>query len=656
MISNIRDSARLRFWIAAMALFVAVESVIRLSLLIWSAFEGSAIGWLGIPVLVHGFFDDIASALVLSAPLTLMLFLIGNWWRWRFLALSAHLALLFWLGVLAVSAVGELIFWNEFTSRYNDIAVNYLIFPREVIGNIQQSFDLGILLPLAFFATLGGYFLLRGKLRLALNVSTIPRERTKGVGVVVIATCIGLLGWVLTNPQWPQQRTLAEIADNGMHRLVLSAMTKDQEYVGLFPTLPEAKALELLRAEVAQSNTTFVESPNPMMRQVKGSGTEAKSAKKLNVILVIQESFGSIYVDSLDNPLDEIISPNFDRLAKNGLFFDNIYATGNRTVRGLEAMLTGFTPIPGVSTSRRAGAEGMNSLAFTLGGLGYDTAFLYGGRGVFDNMNTFWRGIGFDHVWDQNDIDPVWEQKDDAEEHHTTVWGVADEHLFTEGLKRMDQLTADGRPAFFGLLTVSNHRPYSYPAGRIDKSPLAKRRENAATYADWSFGNFIERAREHPWFKDTIFIFVGDHGPRISGQAVVPVPSYRIPMMFYAPAHIKPMRDHTLGSNLDLAPTLMGLLGQDYISPFFGRDLRLVPPGAGRAIMAHNFSIAYAANGKVAAIIPGAEARGYDMPPGPKNLIATDAPDPETLARVIAITQTAHKMFYERRYHQPNSK
>jgi len=642
-VADLRQSARLQFWVAAMALFVAIETVVRVSLLTWSAFEGAEIGWLGGPVLIHGFFDDIATAFLLSAPLALIMFLIGNWWRLRLFAVPAHLALLFFLGVLMVSATGELIFWNEFTSRYNDIAVNYLIFPREVIGNIHQSFDLEILLPLAGIGMGLCYWLLRGKLTLALAPGTIARERWLGSLVVLFAAGIGLMFWSFSNQHWPTQRTLAEIADNGMHRLIRSATTKDQEYIGLFPSMDAQKAVEVLRAEVAQSNTTFVDHANPIMRKVTGH----VAAKKLNVVLVIQESFGSIYVDSLDNPLDEKITPHFDALAKDGLFFDNVYATGNRTVRGLEAMLAGFTPIPGVSTARRPGSEGMSSLPGVMNELGYDTAFLYGGYGVFDNMNAFWRGIGFDEVWDQGDI-----EKQDF----TTIWGVADEYLFTESLKRMDQMTASGKPAFLGLLTVSNHRPYSYPGGRIDKDPLARRRENAATYADWSFGDFIERARKHAWFDQTVFIFVGDHGPRISGQAVVPVPSYRIPMMFYAPAHIKPERNNTLGSNLDLAPTLLGLLGLDYTSPFFGQDLKLVEPGKGRAIMAHNFSIAYATQGKVAAIIPGTQARGYTMPPGPKNLIAVDQPDPETLNRVIAITQTAHKMFYEKRYHRDGAK
>jgi len=382
---------------------------------------------------------------------------------------------------------------------------------------------------------------------------------------------------------------------------------------------------------------------------------------------VIEESFGSIYVDGLDNHRlfpdgdpakrrdktsvlrTESISPNLVRLAKDGLFFVNIYATGNRTVRGLEALLTAFTPIPGISTARRPGSKAMHSLPFILKDQGYRTAFLYGGRGQFDNMGPYWSGIGFDEVWDQSDI---------ADTGVTTAWGAADEYLFGEALKRIDGLSKGEAPFFLGLLTVSNHRPYTYPKGRIGKDPGAKRRENAATYADWAFGGFIEQARKKPWFSDTVFIFVGDHGPRLSGSAQVPVDRYRVPMLFYAPGHIPAGRFETLGSTLDMAPTLLGLLSVNYDSPFFGVDLRRVAEGEGRVVMSHNYSVAFGRKGQVVTLEPGLNSKGYALitgfcvPSRCQPLSLLERPDPETLRHAIALTQTAHRMFYAGQYHR----
>lgn len=285
----------------------------------------------------------------------------------------------------------------------------------------------------------------------------------------------------------------------------------------------------------------------------------------------------------------------------------------------------------------------MNSLAYIMRHQGYKTAFLYGGRALFDNMGKFWSSTGFEDVWDQGEID---------DQGFKTIWGVADEYLFSEALKRLDAHANDDKPFLLSMLTVSNHRPYTYPEGRIDKDPSMKRQENVATYADWAFGQFIERAKTRPWFDDTVFIFVGDHGPRLSGSAVVPVPNYRVPLLFYAPKHIKPQHNDVVGSSMDFIPTLLGLLGISYDSPFFGWDLMRVKKGEGRALMEHNFSVAYADGENVAILSPGLVNRGYSMKVGNFPLVLDEkGADPEVLDKAIGLYQTAHKMFYAQKYH-----
>src|SRR5262249_12126615 len=152
-----------------------------------------------------------------------------------------------------------------------------------------------------------------------------------------------------------------------------------------------------------------------------------------------------------------------------------------------------------------------------------------------------------------------------------------DEYLFSEALRQLDRHDATGRPLFLAMLTVSNHRPYSYPAGRIAFDPEARKKEYSAAYADWALGDFIDRARSHPWFDDTVVVVIGDHGPKVWGAAQVPVEAFRVPLLFYAPRLLKPATVATLGSSMDVAPTLLGLLGWRYESPFFGVDLMRVP-------------------------------------------------------------------------------
>ncbi len=636
-----RVPRRVRFWLSCLICFVVLEQIVRVALLGWSI--GIEFNWTRqlLHTLPIGALDDIMTGLVLAAPFLVGLYLFPRLLARRFAGYAANMLLFVLLLALTFTAAAELTFWGEFDGRFNSIAVNYLIFPREVIGNIGQSFNLAMLLPLVGAVALALFFALRPLLMSALADDIVPGERRRGFIIAGVSLAIGVAAATVNPTEIFADRTINEVAKNGFHSFVRAAVTNDQRYEGIYLGLPEPEAQALIRRMVTQDNTTLLkpESEPGLWRRVDNGAVP----RKLNVVMILNESFGSTYVDGLDNRRSESISPRLTAMAKDGLFFTNVYATGNRTVRALESVFTSFPPIPGVSTARRPNSEGMNSLPFLLKRHGYQTAFLYAGRGAFDNMGHFWSTVGFDKVWDQGDI---------ADQGFTTIWGVADEYLYGEALNRLDALTQAGAPVYLSMLTVSNHRPFTYPAGRIDKDPGLKRSENAATYSDWAFGDFIERARGRPWFRDTIFVFMGDHGPRVYGAAQVPVPSYRIPLLFYAPSHIAGERNPVLGSNMDVAPTLMGLLGISYDSPFFGVDLRRVPEGRGRVTMEHNFSVALGDGHDVAMLLPRRDSRGYAMQIGPGELRPLPAADPELLRRTIALIQTAHYMFYRHQYHE----
>lgn len=631
---------RQHFWLLCVVLFVAADSLGRVALAVMASGNGTAIFPNGMAVFPLGLINDAAIAMVLALPFLLGLHVLARFWRTRPGAVLAHLIFYALLMVPVLTQIAGVIFWNEFDSRFNSIAVNYLIFPREVLGVIRESFDTKVMIGIPIMAGVL-YVALVGNFKRALAAPLEPSETKRivpwAIGALVIAGAITWVGPLRVSAN----RELSELSASSAERFLAAALTNDQAYDGLYPGMDEAKAITLARAQVAQDNTQFLDAAD--VRSLRRSVTASAPERKLNVVLVLEESFGSVYVNGTDNKGGEIISPNLDRLAAEGLFFTNIYATGNRTVNALEAIFTSFPPLPGISTARRAGSAGMNSLPATLKTHGYNTAFLYGGRKAFDNMGTFWSGIGFENVWDQNDIKRA---------DFSTIWGVADEYLFDEAIVRGDELSAAGKPFFLSMLTVSNHRPYTYPTGRISRDPNEKYRYNAAAYADWAFGQFIENAKSKPWFKDTIFVFIGDHGPRVFGAAKVPVPSFRVPLLIYAPGVIAPERNDVVGSSMDVAPTLMGLLSITYDSPFFGLDLRRVAPDHGRVVMQHNFSIANGNGSDVAIIAPGNNVYGYTMTPGPFELTPSDAPKADLLDRVIATTQTAHRMFYARQYHQ----
>jgi phosphoglycerol transferase MdoB-like AlkP superfamily enzyme len=158
----------------------------------------------------------------------------------------------------------------------------------------------------------------------------------------------------------------------------------------------------------------------------------------------------------------------------------------------------------------------------------------------------------------------------------------------------MRKLHDTGKPFLVSFMTVSNHKPYSYPKGRIPEDPDARLRDHAVKYADWALGDFFRLAKAEPFWKDTIFIVVGDHGARVYGSQTIPLQSYRVPFLVAGPCVVdKPQRIDTPGCQLDVTPTILGLIGRPYTSLFFGHNLLL--PGAterNKSVMHHNRSIA----------------------------------------------------------------
>jgi phosphoglycerol transferase MdoB-like AlkP superfamily enzyme len=640
---------RQRFWLLCLGIFVGLAALVRLVLTVWVALEtpdsihAFAAAW------IVGLVDDLATGLLLGLPFLLGLYLFARPLRWRPVMVLAHLLLLLLLGLAVFSAVAELFFWEEYNSRFNGIAVYYLIFPKEVIGNIHESFDLRYYLPPIGAVVLIIYALIFRRLTAALKQPFIRGERRHALGLSAV-TLLVALPFILFGPWEPAAtRTVNELAVNGMHSMLNAYFTNDSKYDGVYACIAEEEALPLLQEMVKQDNTTNLTRPGERsLRRHVDNGPPP--AKKLNVVLLLEESFGSVYFEDVFDPKQKdywkTMSPNWHRIAEDGLLFTNIYATGDRTVRALEAVFTSFPPIPGISTARRAGSEGMNSLPFLLEKFGYRTAFLYGGPTSFDNMGYFWKTIGFDKVMGQSDI---------ADQSFKTIWGVADEYMFKEALSRIDQMAAEPGPFFFAALTVTNHRPFMFPEGRVPFKPAPNQRDHAAAYADWALGQFIDAARKKPWFEDTVFVMLGDHGPKVWGAAQIPVQAFRVPMIILAPKYIKPERNPVLGSSMDVGPTLMGVLGLSYDSPFFGIDLRRAPQnGTGRIAMAHNFDVAVGDGRNAVVLTPKADLVPYSMKAGPYQLerIAPEALPERIRKQAAAQTQTAHRMFYARQYHE----
>jgi phosphoglycerol transferase MdoB-like AlkP superfamily enzyme len=267
---------------------------------------------------------------------------------------------------------------------------------------------------------------------------------------------------------------------------------------------------------------------------------------------------------------------------------------------------------------------------------GYGVLFAYGGYGYFDNMNAF---------FDANDYRVVDRRGIPSERiEFENVWGVADEHLYDQVIDEIDreQAAHPGRPVFAHVMTTSNHRPYTYPAGRID-IPSGSGREGAVKYTDYALGRLIERARTRAWFDDTVFVITADHGANARGTTRIPVDKYLIPVVVYAPKHIAPRRFDRLMSQIDIAPTVLGALGFPHYTKFLGRDVLHCPPATDRAFVANFQTLGYLRGDEMVLLQPKRRVEVFRRHGGA--LVPLPNPDPSLLREAVAFYQVASHAF-----------
>jgi phosphoglycerol transferase MdoB-like AlkP superfamily enzyme len=327
------------------------------------------------------------------------------------------------------------------------------------------------------------------------------------------------------------------------------------------------------------------------------------------------------------------------------LLFTRMLATGTRTVRGLEAVTLSVPPTPGQSILRRPGNEHLFSLGSVLRDHGYSSTFLYGGDGFFDNMNAFFSANGYG-VIDRTAFEP-------SEVTFSNAWGVCDEDLFARALKEADRSHQSGQPFFQHVMTVSNHRPFTYPAGRIQPphanatpSPaertlskyVEQTREGGVRYTDFAIGKFIEQARGKAWFKDTLFVILADHTASSAGKIEVDPGAYHIPAMFYAPDFVAPRRIDRLVSQIDIAPSILGALRLSYRSRFVGQD-QISVEGPARAFISNYQKVALVRGDNVAMLGPRRDVTGFHA----GHAVPPEAIDQELVSDAVAYYQHASK-------------
>jgi phosphoglycerol transferase MdoB-like AlkP superfamily enzyme len=452
--------------------------------------------------------------------------------------------------LIVFNAVSEYFFYNEFGLRYNFIAVDYLIYTNEVIGNVMESYPV-VPLFLGIFAVAISITIFIYK-KTKNELLELPNLKQKFVllGSFLVLIGISLFGLSFTTNIKTPNVFEEEIQANGLPKFYWAFTHNELDYFQFYPEINQKQA---------ETNFLNQYSESVLKRNITPDQPELKK----NVVLISIESLSADFLEHYGNT--QKITPFLDSLADRSLMFTDLYATGNRTVRGLEALTLCIPPTAGESVIKREN----NKNKFTTGSVfkskGYDVKFLYGGYSYFDNMQDFFAGNGYGIV-DRNNFKP-------EEITFANVWGVADEDMAKKAIQTMNAESKSGKPFFNHWMTVSNHRPFTYPNGKIDIPGDAKSREGGVKYTDYSLRKFFEMAKKQDWYKNTVFVIIADHCASSAGDTELPMDKYRIPAMIFSEGFIQPQKFTKTMSQIDVMPTLFGLLNFNYQSKFLGQDI-----------------------------------------------------------------------------------
>jgi phosphoglycerol transferase MdoB-like AlkP superfamily enzyme len=594
-------------------------------------------------VFLSGLHRDIFVALLFTLPLLAWMYVVPNRWfgkLWHRILFTGA-CFVFGFGHVFLLFV-EYFFFAEFKSRFNTVAVDYLLFPYEVFVNIWESYHVAIVLVICLVLTSAWTFLAWRLFRRKMWERPFRAWTRFGivagttVAVVLLTRTLDLKGAHVS-----EDRTMNQLASNDALCFFDAAWTHDLDYKAFYKTISLSEAYRRTRKLLVEPDTKFTGQGESIRRAVAGDPTRPR----LNVVILLEESLGSEFWGSLGRE-GGTLTPHLDKIAgQQGMLFTNIYACGNRTVRGMEGVLSSFPPLPGDSIVRRDMSDNVETVARVLKRDGYSTFFLYGGRGLFDDMRSFSLKNGYDRFIEEKDFTNIT---------FKTIWGACDEDLYRRGIEEMRALSDKGKPFFATLLTVSNHQPYTYPKGRIPEDPDRHWRIYAVQYADYALGKFFQEAEKQPFWTNTIFALVADHGARVYGSQDIPIHSYEIPLLIVGPAVVKaPSRIGTLGSSLDVSPTILGLIGRPYTTMFFGHNLLDIPPQDGRAFLNHDRDIGMLMHKRMAVL--GLQKTLEIYQGNPKKVKMTlvprpDASDVELEKNAIAVFQVANDLYTHYRY------
>ncbi len=625
--------------LAFAALSLLIFTLSRAGLCIWKF--PSAQGHLGY-IFLQGLRTDFSIVCSMYAPAALFVLICalcrGMAKPCKYL-LSAYLAL-----VLTVNFVVEFAtppFILEYGIRPNHLFVDYLIYPKEVASTLLG----GHLFATVFSVLLGlACFVLGFKLSLRL-LKHWECGSLKGafvsLALAMIIIPLGIrstLGHRPLNPSMlsfstsPLANSLPVNSSFNVFYALRHYGENDLSEGQIYAFESEADVLKAMRALSARTEPAVFDAKCPVKQ---GIAPAVIPQSRRNVVIILEESMGSDFVGSLGGlPL----TPELEKLSKEGWWFENMIAAGHRSVRGIEAVTAGFPPSPLASQVKLDHAAAMATLMQIYKDLGYRTSFIYGGESHFDNMRTYFL---------YNGTDEITEQKDYKNPSFVASWGVSDEDLFARANEKFTKWHEQGVPFMSVVFSSSFHDPFDIPEGKVDIGGIQTdepKRLAAVKYADYALGRFFEAAKQEPYYKDTLFVVIADHESRVESDHELPLKEFLIPALIISP-EVTPRSDKRTVNQIDIAPTVLSLTGVSGSFPFVGQDLTRADAKE-RALLVYHDEFGYLEGKRFAQLEPNRKSQMFKAEGNRKITPAKD--DPQFVSFASALENLGLYIFKNR--------
>jgi len=510
--------------------------------------------------------DTIAASLFLIVPLLILSLSPNKIKNFANIILKYYLLLVFAFIIYIENATFP--FMAEYDVRPNYLFVEYLEYPREVFSMIFEAYKLELSISFIMIITFIYIYLKNTKNKISKAFETPYLMRLLlllPLGVLLffgVRSSFGHRPANVSDAMYTTNRAINEITKNSIHSIAYAIyVNKEHDSKDIKKQYGDMDTKEAISRVEKRLNIKHTSKEFPLSRLVS---TNFKTDKPKNLVIFLQESLGYQFVEAIGG--EKGIMPNFNKLSKEGILFEDLYSTGTRSVRGIAGSVAGNYAMPGRGVVKRNKAQrDYFTIASLLKPFGYHTSFIYGGESRFDNMRSWFAGNGFDEIIEQSNFEnPT----------YMSSWGVCDEDLVVKANEEFKKLHAKGQKFATVMFSQSNHSPFNYPSGKIkllDGVP-EKSVKNAVKYADYAIGKFIEMAKKEDYYKDTIFVIVADHNNVVYGLDILPVDRFHIPAIILGES-VKPLSYDKVSSQPDVLATALDLIGLDLKYPIMGHSI-----------------------------------------------------------------------------------